>query len=1589
MVVRQNPRRARTIAKTAEILEKEGGSFADPHVILERASNDDLDRYDPEELAVVARHAREEIDAFDGGESRITVRSRDGLAIGGEPVSIVSVTGRDMPFLFDSIMAEVTTGHRDIPLAIHPILTRDADGTPLRAEAGDRRKHISHIQIHLPEIGETAAERLVERLTGVLDQVHAAVDDWAAMLEKLDETRTGLADHASEDGSERGEAIAFLDWLRDDNFIFLGMRAYTYVTDPDGAHVERESDSGLGILADPDIRVLRRGADSVTTTPEILAFLEGSGLLIVTKANARSVVHRRAYMDYVGIKRFDGDGTLSGELRVVGLFTSTAYTRPLDEIPLLRTKAKAVIERFHFDPHAHSGKVLANTLAAYPRDELFQIDTDLLAAFCEQINELGERPRVRVLPRIDHFDRFVSVLVFVPRERYDSDVRGRIGTCLATAYGGHVSAFYPAFPEGAVARVHFIIGRHDGATPDVSQAHLEREVRTIVTGWDDRFESLRPTGSARLVVDDAYREVFTPEEAVADLPLISAATDGQPIHLAFHRRRNDVEDGLSLKIFHTGEALALSRRVPLLENLGFDVVNERTFDMTVEDDGEGRAVVLHDMQLRTMDGEPVDLGASETALEEAFLAIWAGRFDNDAFNRLIVDAGLDARKASVLRAYARYLRQCGITYSQSYMAGALDRYPQAAADIFRLFENRFDPALSERQRSSRDRAIGERIDGALAKVPSLDDDRILRRFVNAVRASLRTNYFQTGADGESPAMLAFKLDPQALEDLPQPRPYREIFVYGAEVEGVHLRFGPIARGGIRWSDRAEDYRTEVLGLVKAQQVKNAVIVPVGAKGGFYPKQLPTGDRDAIFQAGKHAYETYITTLLSITDTISGQEIVPPADTVCHEGDDPYFVVAADKGTATFSDTANAISQAHDFWLDDAFASGGSAGYDHKAMAITARGAWEAVKRHFREMDVDIQTTPFTVAGVGDMSGDVFGNGMLLSQQIRLVAAFDHRDIFIDPDPNPATSFEERKRVFELGRSSWQDYDKRKLSKGGTIVSRSQKSIELSSEAAAAIGLDGTTATPPEIMSAILRAPVDLLWFGGIGTYVKGDQQSNAEVGDRTNDAIRISAREVGAKVVGEGANLGVTQRGRIDYALAGGRINSDAIDNSAGVNTSDVEVNIKIALAAAMREGRLDREKRNRLLKTMTHEVADLVLANNYQQTLAISLTARLGTENGDELSGLMAHLERDNRLDRALELLPDDTAMSERYAADQPLTRPEIGVLLSYAKIVLFDELCASDLPDDAYFAATLMDYFPQKMCGPHRRDIENHRLRREIVATMLANDAINRGRPGFVTQMGEATGALPASVVRAYVLVRDGLDLHAVYAAIDALDAKVHGDVQNAMYAEVTEVVRSLTSWALKSAAYRGDLAAGVDALGKAIAALKPKLEGLMPDFLVDDMEARRATFTEAGVPEATADAVARLRAVGFIPEIMQIAERTGTTLKKTAEVYFRVTETFRIARIADAARRIATSDRFEKLALARSLDEIAAACRAITAASLTDHAKAKAPLASWIEAHETRIERARGQVTGLTEGGEITLAKLTVAAGLMRDLARADSL
>jgi glutamate dehydrogenase len=1590
--------KARLIEMVVAGLEPDIGAFA--RDLFARGAAEDVVSYTEADLVAIARTAWAEMASHPLGTHRIHVynpQPTGGASRVGD-VTVVEIVNDNMPFLVDSVMGELQASGFEARLVLHPILAVERDdegrlvachGTGKVKEPGTRRESLIHI--HVGRI-DTSLEReqLAERLEQVMNDVRAAVRDWAPMRERLAAAIDTYKDTPPPvPVDELAEAIQFLEWLAADNFTLLGMREYYFEGGVAEGELSHRRGTGLGLLADPEVRVLRRGSEFVVITPEIREFLMKPEPLIVSKANVKSRVHRRVHMDYVGVKLFDENGELAGELRVVGLLTATAYTLSTSNIPFLRRKVDSVLARAGYDPDSHSGRALINVLESYPRDELFQIDPDLLYHFATAILQLDERPRIRVLARRDRFDRFVSILCYVPRDRYTTEVRLRIGAHFAKVYDGRLSAWYVSYPEGPLARVHFIVGRDQGETPDPSQEDLEQAVAGIVRTWTDGLrEALRAAYGGNKALEQAtrygdafqagYREVYGGDTALADIRIVEKLDDSADTALTFSRREQDAPNRVVLKVYHHLVPIPLSARVPILENMGFRVINERTYRITPAD---RPLAYLHELSLEPAGGGTIDLTDDLKArLESLFLAIWRERAESDGYNALVLSAGLAWRDIAMLRALSRYLRQAGIRFSEDYMWRTLNRYSDVAAKLVELFHLRFDPALESADRSLGAARVEQEIADALDKVDSLDDDRILRRFGNVIEAMLRTNFFQLDPHGLPKPTFAFKLDPQRIEDLPLPRPFREIFVYSPRVEGVHLRFGKVARGGLRWSDRAQDFRTEVLGLVKAQQVKNAVIVPVGAKGGFVPKQLPVGgSRDEVFAEGTKAYKIFISSLLDVTDNLSGDKVWPPERVVRHDEDDPYLVVAADKGTATFSDTANGISESRNFWLGDAFASGGSAGYDHKKMGITARGGWEAVKRHFREMNRDIQTEPFTVAGVGDMSGDVFGNGMLLSKAIRLVAAFDHRDIFLDPDPDPAASWEERKRVFDLGRSSWNDYNAELISEGGGIFSRQSKSVPLSPQVQAMLGLAKAKATPQEVMNAILRMKVDLLWFGGIGTYIRAASESDADVGDRANDAIRITAAEVGARVIGEGANLGMTQLARIAFNRRGGRSNSDAIDNSAGVNSSDMEVNIKIALGAAVRANRLSLVDRNELLAEMTDEVADLVLRNNYLQTLAISLTEARGMEDFGYQRRMMRQLEQAGLLDRSVEQMPDEAALDELAAAEAGLTRAEIGVLLAYAKITLFDRLLDSTVPDDAYLARELFRYFPAQMQEAYAAEIEGHRLRREIISTMLANSMINRGGPTFLTRIADQTGAEPAQIAQAFAAVRDAYGLTALNGEIDALDTRVDGQLQLALYRAVQDLVLEQTVWFLRNVSFETGLEAVVARFSAGIDALAPGLAGLVQPTLRAEIEAETARLGEAGVPEPLAARIARLPVEAELPDIVLIAEQTGRDLADVAEVFFKVAGHFRLGAMEAKARGLKISDYYDGLALDRARATLAGAHRDVTAEAL-----AGGGFDAWLSANEARVGRTARAAGEIIEG-DLSVSKFSVAAGLLAELAR----
>lgn len=1589
------------INEAAAAAEDRGGPGGFVRDLFGRVPPDDLAPYAPDALASLALAARTTLAAARGsGATSLTLSDVSVKREGRDrDLTLLEVVNDNRPFLLDSTLGELTRQGLTPILIAHPILgvERDGDGRLTRvvgettADAhGDLRRE-SFIHIHLDRLDDAEArERLSDGLARVYADVAASTDDQAAMTAVIDRLASlyGTARLPLPAG-EVEEVQALLAWLNDGHFIPLGIAAHLVAPGAQTAF----AGLALGLLRPSDIADARLGESFAAMGSEIAAFLAEPQAVLVTKASLRSRVHRTVHLDSIAVKLFSEDGALIGEMRIVGLFAASAYSSPARAVPYLRRKVAEVVARAGLDPTSHASRTLIDVLETYPRDDLFQIDMDRLSRFAVAITNLADRPRIRVLSRPDRFGRFVSLLVYVPKDRYDSTVQARIGAYLAEAYAGRHSAAYPEFPEGPLARIHYIVAFGGKATPERDPAALEAGVANIVRTWGDGLrEALSetlPDQTARTLAaryaeafSVSYRENFTPQVAVADIAILERLGEAAPRAASFGRRDTDPAAQARLKVFSRGGALPLSDRVPALENLGFRVINERTYRLMLP--GAQAQVWLHDMLLERAGGAAIDLARVEAPLEGALLALSDGRAESDGFNRLVLEIALDWRDAALMRALGRYLRQLRIRYGQDYLAATLSRHAGLTARIVALFHARFDPALTG-DRTAAQAAIRAEIETHLSEVTSLDDDRILRRFVNLVEAAIRTNFFQKAQDGGPRETIAFKFACAKVSGMPLPRPFFEIFVYSPRVEGVHLRYGYVARGGLRWSDRPEDFRTEILGLVKAQQVKNAVIVPVGAKGGFFPKRLPpSSDRQAWLAEGTESYRIFIRTLLELTDNIVDDGIVPPADTVRHDPDDAYLVVAADKGTATFSDIANALSQQRGHWLGDAFASGGSQGYDHKAMGITARGAWEAVKRHFREIDVDTQSDPITVAGVGDMSGDVFGNGLLLSRSLKLVAAFDHRDIFLDPEPDPAASFAERERLFGLPRSSWADYDRRLISPGGGVFSRSLKTIPLSPQIRVALDVDRAEATPADVMQAILKAPVDLLWFGGIGTYVRASTETDEEAGDRANDAVRITGASLRAKAVGEGANLGLTQRGRIEAARAGIRLNTDAIDNSAGVNTSDVEVNIKIALMVPERDGRLDPAARNELLVAMTDEVAALVLRNNQLQTLALSLALRRGAGETGFAMRVMQALEAEGRLDRSVEYLPDDATLSERLRRGEGLTRPEYAVLLAYAKLSLYDALLAGPVPDDPYFDRELQRYFPAALKRRFPDTVKGHRLRREIIATALSNIIVNRGGPALVTRLVDETGADAATIAKAYAITRDAFGLMELNLAIDSLDGRIPGQDQLGLYAEVQDLLANRIVWFIRNL----DLSAGISPIvaryREGVSAVLDALPRVLDPGIVAQIEARRGDLTARGMADEPARRLASLKALVSAPDIVRIAETDGHSVPEIAATHFAIEHAFGLDDFVASVRQVPVADTFDRVALERAVAGISTAHRGLTAEVVGGVGAGPDAVSAWSKTRGAGLTRIREAVEAIAASG-LTVSKVVVASSLLGDLAR----
>ena len=1456
--------------------------------------------------------------------------------------TVIEVVNDDMPFLVDSVTAELNNQDLTVHLVIHPIFMVRRDKAGKRLEISSKRnprddtsaESLMHFQVSQQSGGQL--KKIETAIKAVLGDVRASVKDWHAMRDKMTMVIGEL--ETPPRGVNPGDAAEirdFLRWIHGNQFSFLGYREYHHSGAGKNARITIVSKSGLGLLRDPGRAVFKEIREQQFATRKGQGSAGRSGLLLVTKANRRSTVHRAVHMDVIGIKRFDKKGRVTGQHLFVGLFTSDAYSRSPRDIPLLRRRVAKTMKRAGFPSGSHNATALMHILETFPRDELFQVSDDYLLHASLGILHLQDRQRVALFVREDDYERFISCLIFIPRDRYTMALRLEMQKILTDAFAGDVSAHHAEFGDQPLVRLHLIIRTTPGKVPNFDAGELEERLVAAARSWSDRLsdalvERFGEEKGLSLVhryadaFDAGYREHYGGGQALRDIEKIETLLADGGIAMTLYRPPEVPENRIRFKIFHPDRPIPLSDALPLFEHMGFRVMDEIPHDVGLrQDQDQNRMVMIHDFGLESKDGASVDLDSIRDKFQDAFVRVWRGEIESDGFNALVPGAGLAWREVVILRAYAKYLRQAGIAFSQAYMEQTLAGNARITRRIVDLFKTLFDPADHGKSAASRD-ARAKQIRASIAKsldaVVSADEDRILRRFLNAVDSTLRTNFYQTAEDGRPKSYLSFKLKSGDIEELPLPRPLYEIFVYSPRVEGIHLRFGMVARGGLRWSDRREDFRTEILGLVKAQQVKNAVIVPVGSKGGFVVKRPPQGGgRDAFLDEGIACYKIFISALFDLTDNYQGTRVVPPKNVVRRDGDDPYLVVAADKGTATFSDIANGVSEQYGHWLGDAFASGGSQGYDHKVMGITARGVWESVNRHFREIGVNIQKQDFTVVGVGDMSGDVFGNGMLLSKHTKLVGAFNHLHIFSDPDPDPSSSFAERKRMFELPRSNWSDYDKKLISKGGGLFERSAKSLSLSPEIRKIFDIPKDRVTPNELLGYMLRAETDLLWFGGIGTYIKAASESDLDVGDRANDAIRVNGAELRCKVIGEGANLGATQLGRVEFALRGGRLNTDSIDNSAGVDCSDHEVNIKILIDSVVKDGRLSVPRRNRLLASMTKEVGGLVLRHNYLQTQAMTMIESKGSNTLDSQIRLMRMLERAGRLDRAVEFLPDDETLAERLANKQGLSRPEIAIVMSYAKIWLYDELLASPMPDDPWLEKDLVEYFPTPLRSTYLKDICRHRLRREIIATRANNSMINRVGGTFVTEFMEKTGKGAAEITRAYIIAREVFGLRKIWQAVEKLDNRVPPSAQTAMALDGNHLIEWVTLWFLRNGKSGLDIGQHIQEFQGGIATLADGLTGMLPYHYNADVKKRAAPYINQGTPESLALRIANLVNLYSGCDIVRLANRRRYPVGDVARIYFAIGAHFHLGRLRAAAESLGSDNHWRKLAVAALTEEI----------------------------------------------------------------------
>jgi glutamate dehydrogenase len=1596
---------------------------------------DDLAAAGPERLAAVAIEQAKFAAHRPQGRALVRVRRGEAAACSAAR-DVVDIVTDDMPFLVDSVRMELRRHDATAHLVVHPqfLVSRSITGELReviglvdgeRPAADEMAESWTHIEISRVPEGEAAVlQRDLER---VLGDVRVAVEDYPRMQARavhLAEQLAMVSDvKVPEGGESPAEAEALLRWLADGHFTFLGYREYDLEDGPDGMALRAVAGTGLGIL-----RHDQAGSSSFASLPpEVRARARDPQLLILTKANSRSTVHRPSYLDYVAVKRMDGNGEVAGEYRFLGLYTHDAYTESITRIPVLRRKLIDVLAATGIAADSHDGKDVAEFLENYPREELFQTPVAQLTPIAEGVLRLRERTQTRLFLRRDVYGRYMSCLVYLPRDRYTTQVRLRTQEILQKALNGGGGVDYSVMVgESPVARLHIVVRAERGhMLPDVDESELETEVAAVVRSWDDDLaeEAICQLGEERAQTLLAMRsDQRIPQTYKSDVPATAAVDDliqvlglresGESVAFDLWESEGYVggvpidekaepdaaADGhrvWRLSIYRTGSPITLTDVLPRLQHMGLEVVDEHPYEFA-----GAEPFWIYDFGLRRSAGQdsasrvPSSIASVKDLFESALAALWHGDVEDDGFNALVLDGHLTWRQVVVLRAYAKYLRQAGSTFSQSYIERVLRSNITVTRLLVRLFESRFDPDRQPGE-AERSEAIAEEIRGELDEVASLDQDRILRAYWGLIQATLRTNYFTEPAPpSQNAPYLVVKLDAAEVPDLPAPRPVFELFVYSPRFEAVHLRFADVARGGLRWSDRREDFRTEILGLAKAQEVKNSVIVPSGAKGGFVCKQLPDpSDREAYQGEVRACYRSFISAMLDVTDNIEAGHVVPPARVVRLDRDDPYLVVAADKGTATFSDTANEIAQSRGFWLGDAFASGGSEGYDHKKMGITARGAWESVRYHFQTMGIDVDQTDFTVVGIGDMSGDVFGNGMLLSQHIRLIAAFDHRHVFIDPEPDPRAGFAERQRLFGLERSSWADYDPSLISEGGGVWPRTAKSVPVSPQARAALGLDPGVAalSPDQLISAVLRAPVDLLWNGGIGTYVKATGQTQADAGDRTNDAVRVDASELRARSVGEGGNLGLTQEARVEYALGGGLVNTDFIDNSAGVDTSDHEVNIKILLDAVVRDGELSPADRGRLLQEMTGEVASLVLVHNYLQNRTLAAARAQAAQMLHVHARYIRKLERDHRISRRLDVLPGDKEIAERRSAGTGLTSPEFSVLLAQTKIAAAQDVIASSLPDDPYLRRVLTGYFPAPLRERYADRMGSHRLHREIITTAVVNDMVDRSGTTFAFRLNEETGASVPDITAAWLVARDVFDMSGFWAQVEALDGLVDTSVQILLALEGRKLTERAARWLLHNRRPPFNIQATIDFLGDGVLTVGSGLPKLLTGSDLAGFDERRDSLTSRGVPLGLAERTAAMVPAYSAFDIVDIAARIGRPVEETAEVYFDLADRLQITRLRDRITALPRDDRWNTMARAALRDDLYSAHAALAAEVLgvTGPGSPDQRLAAWVERNDSAVRRAAQTLTEIWETDRFTVATLSVAVRAVRTLVTASAL